>query len=136
MSANEPKQGFGANNATRPAAPGMPDVPYKISVKRDARTGRIVDEVLTVASMTAERMQADYMMLREWFANLPPVVSSASQAEKFAFGFECAKCGAEGEDEFYDNTGDKKPNFKCKNCDTKYWVKPKVEGQGALPGVG
>lgn len=105
----------------RPAM-GMPEMPYRMSVKRNSQ-GKIVDVVLTVGSMSAERFKGEVPALLEWFANLN--LPGASKAEDFEFNHECSKCGATGEDAFYDNTGDKKPNFKCKNCETKFFVKRK-----------
>ena len=104
-------------NEPRPAPMPMPEMPYRMSVKRTAN-GKIVDVVMTVGSMSAERFKGEAAAMLEWFVNLP--LPGESQAADYEMPSECPKCGGE---DFYDNTGDRKPNYKCKNCDTRVWVK-------------
>jgi len=108
---------------------GMPEMPYRVSIKRKAN-GQVVDCVLTIGSMSADRFKGEVPGMLEWFANLN--IPGQSQADEYDVPSECPNCG---NDEFYDNTGDKKPNFKCKECGHKVFVKRKEKGQGKLPGV-
>lgn len=110
----------------------LPGFAYEWSAKRNTRTGQIENEIITVRGLSAQRFFASVAEARAWIKTLPATggtaTGEATAPEK------CPQCGGT---EFYDNTGDEKPNWRCKNkkCGHKILVTESAEGQGTLPGV-
>lgn len=95
---------------------GLPGFSFEYIAKRDARTGRIIDELIAVRSMKLDHFVESVKAIREWIGDLP-IYPAEAPAEAEAIGpdqgppAQCPECGGT---DFYDNRGDKDPNWRCK----------------------
>lgn len=113
---------MGQQDSQPASAPKLPGFVFEWSAKRNSRTGKIENEIVTVRGMNEKYFFDNVDRVRVWLQALPTVGRQSASPQALAAAeppTQCPECGGK---EWYDNRSDEKPNFRCKNKNCGYRI--------------